>query len=48
MLIFAEVDNDLFGAGVKHVEEVAMSAVQTSSREVIDALQSVQQIPNCV
>ena len=46
MFVFAEVDDDLFGAGVEHVEEVTMSAIEAPSCEIVDAQQSIQQIPN--
>ena len=48
MIIFvlAQVHDDLLGAGVQHVEELAVLRVQTAAGEVVDASQAVDQFPS--
>jgi hypothetical protein len=45
IFVFAQIDNDLLGAGVEHVEEFTMLGVQAARREIVDASQTVNQFP---
>jgi hypothetical protein len=45
IFVFAQIDNDLFGAGVEHVEEFTVLGVQAARREIVDASQTVDQFP---
>jgi hypothetical protein len=45
IFVFAQIDNDLFGAGVEHVEEFTVLGVQAARREIVDASQTVNQFP---
>lgn len=45
IFVFAQIDNDLLGAGVEHVEEFTVLGVQAARREIVDASQTVNQFP---
>ncbi len=45
IFVFAQIDNDLLGAGVEHVEEFTVLGVQAARREIVDAPQTVDQFP---
>ena len=44
--ILAQIDDDLLRSGVKHVEKLAVLRVQASHREIVDAVQAIDQFPN--
>lgn len=45
IFVFTQIDNDLLGAGVEHVEEFTVLGVQAARREIVDASQTVDQFP---
>ena len=45
ILVLAQIDNHLLGAGVEHVEEFAVLGVEAARRKVVDASQAVNQFP---
>ena len=45
VFVFAQVNNDLFGASVEHVEEFTMLSIEASRCEVVDTSQTIDQFP---